>query len=156
MRSIRLTSAVAAVALFAAVGTASAAVDFDPENGTGFVGKGDVQLALGMNNAQIQNAALSLEFTLVEQEEFELACDKVTPGTTIHQTRTKTSEVNSAVEYDARTRRQVTGFILTGLGDETVQTEGSCPGGFTEISSTPVPNSSFTELQVNGVTIASF
>ena len=31
-----------------------ASVTFDSSTGTGFVGKGDVQLALGLNNAQMQ------------------------------------------------------------------------------------------------------
>ena len=35
---------------------------FDPATGTGFAGKGDVQLVLGLNNAQLQSQAASLTF----------------------------------------------------------------------------------------------
>lgn len=60
------------VAALAFVASAAASVNFDPtcsltpSNGTGacgFVGKGDVQTALGLNNAKMQAAAGSLKFT---------------------------------------------------------------------------------------------
>src|ERR687892_2586108 len=44
---------------------AYADVIFDAATGTGFVGKGDVQLALGYNNAQLQANANSLVFAAV-------------------------------------------------------------------------------------------
>lgn len=56
MKAIRKT--VLAVALAAGMGTASAAVTIDGD-GYGFVGKGDVQLALNWNNDQLQSAVAS-------------------------------------------------------------------------------------------------
>ena len=63
------------VAALALAGVAAASVTFDPtcpytpSNGTGtcgFVGKGDVQLALGYNNSQMQKNAGSLLFTYAQ------------------------------------------------------------------------------------------
>ena len=47
-------------ALLFAVAIASASVTFNPATGTGFVGKGDVQLAYGWNNKQLQDNAVAL------------------------------------------------------------------------------------------------
>ncbi|MEV7181816.1 hypothetical protein, partial [Kitasatospora sp. NPDC093679] len=49
-----VATSVAAIALGAT--PASAAAGFDAATGTGFVGKGDVQTALGYNNAALQKA----------------------------------------------------------------------------------------------------
>lgn len=52
------------VAVFAlTISAAQAAVTFNSETGTGFVGKGDVQTVLGYNNSQLQRNASSLVFT---------------------------------------------------------------------------------------------
>ena len=48
MNKIRVLAAIAALAVSTA---ALATVTFDPATGIGFVGKGDVQLAFGWNNA---------------------------------------------------------------------------------------------------------
>ncbi|WP_030274548.1 hypothetical protein [Streptomyces sp. NRRL B-24484] len=66
---------VAALALGAA--PASAAAGFDPATGTGFIGKGDVQTALGFNNAALQKAvdAKSLSFTAKQPATQSLAQD---------------------------------------------------------------------------------
>ena len=56
---------IAALFAMALATTAQAAVTFDPETGTGFVGKGDVQVAFGWNNAQFQANATGLSFAYV-------------------------------------------------------------------------------------------
>jgi hypothetical protein len=61
MRKLILT-AISALAITGAVaGTASANVAVD--NGAGYVGKGDVQTALGWNNAAFDKNAASIKFT---------------------------------------------------------------------------------------------
>ena len=51
------------------------------------------------------------------------------------QNRGKDTSLNASVQYDARTQKQITGFILTGLGISTTTDGevpvdgGSCPGG---------------------------
>ncbi|HSK25425.1 MAG TPA: hypothetical protein VK894_00765, partial [Jiangellales bacterium] len=57
----------ASAALVLSGGVAQAAVTFDAATGEGFVGKGDVQLALGYNNKQLQDNAGSLEFAAVSE-----------------------------------------------------------------------------------------
>jgi hypothetical protein len=114
-----------AIVLMAAT-TAFAAVTFNPADGTGFVGKGDVQQALGLNNAQIQACANDLVFTYDCVEEYSLTVAR--EQETGRETQTVTSYrnvsagINAAVEYDARTKKQVTGFILNGYDGDPVVT----------------------------------
>ena len=63
----------------------------------------------------------------------EVGRDKVREPRT--QNRGKDTSLNASVQYDARTQKQITGFILTGLGNATTTggevpvDGGSCPGG---------------------------
>ena len=63
MLSIAKVSGAALATLALTIPAAHAAVTFDLATGTGFVGKGDVQTALGYNNAQLQKNASTLVFT---------------------------------------------------------------------------------------------
>lgn len=120
--------------------TAIAAVTFDPVTGTGFVGKGDVQLAFGWNNAALQRNASGVTFTYSAEEEYKYDCtftvivgrDRTAEPRT--QNRGKETSVNASVAYDARIRNQITGFNLNGMGSSTSDGEapvegGHCPGG---------------------------
>ncbi len=60
---IASAGAAAAAVVVIAAAPATASVSFDSSTGTGFVGKGDVQTALGWNNAALQKNASSLTFT---------------------------------------------------------------------------------------------
>lgn len=98
---------------------AFATVTFNPANGTGFVGKGDVQTAFGWNNAQLQNNARGLAFQYYSTTTATWTCQWVTgEGTRGQRThtldRTTIQGLVGAVAHDARTRNQITGFILTG------------------------------------------
>ncbi len=120
--------------------TSQALVTFDPATGTGFVGKGDVQLAFGWNNAVLQTNALLLTFSLETEARYIAMCEweTGTPGEhgyqIHHRTHKKKVSVNNTLTYDARTRNQVTGFFLTGFGtvsesgDEVPVVGGPCPG----------------------------
>jgi hypothetical protein len=118
-----------------------AAVTFDPDSGTGFVGKGDVQIAFGWNNAQLQNNANNVSFTYDASENYSAVCTWTTgEGTrgerTHNVTHTKSTSVLSALAYDPRQtkgQKQFTGFNLLGFGAVTyvgdVPVEGgACPG----------------------------
>ncbi len=123
-----LVAGALAVSLFAS--STFAAVTFDTTSGTGFVGKGDVQTALGWNNKQLQDYADKLVFTYETVETFEITVEWTTgEGTKGEKTHTvehkRTSAVNGNVEHHARTATQITGFNLTGL--KSVTTEGSIP-----------------------------
>jgi hypothetical protein len=148
--------------IVAAGAVASAAVSFDSTTGSGFVGKGDVQLALGLNNKQVQLTPVT--FTYSETEVADVTCewDTETGGKvskTIHHavTNEKTAGIDSSVVYDARVRNQITGYNLVGFGSitatGTIPSVGdACPnsndGVVTEVL---VTNSIPGALSVNGV-----
>ncbi|MCE7791523.1 hypothetical protein K8O68_03670 [Salipaludibacillus sp. CUR1] len=107
-----------------------AAVSFDSSTGTGFVGKGDVQTALGFNNAQLQSNAGTLEFTYESVDTYAITVSWTTgEGTRGEKTHyvdhKRTSSVTSGVEYNARTAKQVNGFTLDGFDNPVV--EGDIP-----------------------------
>ena len=116
---------------------ASAAVSFDATTGTGFVGKGDVQLAFGWNNAALQKNASGVTFSTSSAATYSATCEWITEGktnTTIHQVNHKAkTTVAAAVAFDARVKNQITGFTLKGFGTRTVEgtvpvVGGMCPG----------------------------
>lgn len=96
---------------------AFAAVTFDPATG-GFVGKGDVQLAFGWNNAQLQNKANDVKFSYVAKSTTDVGCEWYT-GSDRNLKRHEVqhdsvTEVSSQVVGTARKNSQldVTGFML--------------------------------------------
>src|SRR5215204_1584872 len=97
--------------------TAFAAVTFDPTTGTGFVGKGDVQTALGWNNKQLQDNAGSLQFTFVSTTVTEVSwiCTNDRNENTQERERTTTTDTSGVVSSVARERNQITGFNLNGF-----------------------------------------
>lgn len=116
--------AFAATALVAA--PALAAVTFDPATGTGFVGKGDVQVALGLNNKQLQDAAAGLAFTYdaTTVTEATWSCSNEHNQNVQQRRRTTTTTTSGVVSSVARERNQITGFQLTGFEGSSV-TESS-------------------------------
>lgn len=112
------------------VGSALAAVTYDPETKSGFVGKGDVQLVYNWNDKQLQSNASSIDFRHISEEVYDVEC-KVTetlpdgtkqngqPKTKKVHTRTVTDE-STSIAYDTVTgsrtnnNSKVTGFRLNG------------------------------------------
>jgi hypothetical protein len=135
---LKAFAAAGATALLTAT-AAFAAVTFDATTGTGFVGKGDVQLEFGWNNAALQRNASGVSFQYKEETFYDVTCEweTVTGGprskTILHDvTLNKRTSVRSSIAYDPRVRNQITGFNLTGLSSSISQgTEpvvgGSCP-----------------------------
>ena len=129
----------AALGLAAITSFASASVTFNSETGTGFVGKGDVQLAFGWNNAALQTNASGLTFAYNLNTDYEAVCTWTTgegkKGEKTHNvTHTESYALTGALNFDARTQNQITGFILKGfkegvseVGMKPVVGEG-CPG----------------------------
>ena len=138
-KSIKMIAPVAATAFVAvmlagafSLPAAFAAVTFDPATGTGFVGKGEVQTAFGWNNAQLQQRASSVSFSVESEAKYDVLCEwttgEGTRGEQHHEvTVKKTTTVNSEVATDPRANPQnkVTGFNLLGYG--TTTTSGSVP-----------------------------
>ena len=132
-----MTAAIAATALISTA--AFAAVTFDAETGTGFVGKGDVQLALGLNNAQVQAIEPVFTYAAVIVTEVSWTCLNTNNQQTQERERTTTSSVTGLVSSTARTRNQVTGYNLSGFDTATTTSTSSTEGP--PLNSCPNPNS---------------
>ncbi len=140
MRKVKKLYAAIALALAAmlvASTAAMAAVSFDPVTGTGFVGKGDVQLIYGWNNQQLQTNAGSVKFRATTTSTANWTCSRPAPtprdpDREITQERASTTTTQGVVTKIARERNQITGFILNGYSGTPVETTdgpavGTCP-----------------------------
>src|SRR6476659_7171113 len=112
--------ALAALALLATAAVASASVAVD--NGVGFVGKGDVQTALGWNNAAFDKGVDSLKFTAGAEKviaDYKMSCFNGTTGAidaeVSHQiiSQPGTATVTATPVLNAGNGKQITGFNLT-------------------------------------------
>ena len=138
-KSIGLFAVLATMLTVLAVLPAMAAVTFDPSTGTGFVGKGDVQLAFGWNNPQIQSIltgnpqAITFKYVSTDTYEVVRAWATGNPDNPVSlnnhiQTITTTVMVNAQINGDPRKtngQNQFTGFNLLGKGTSTV--DGTLP-----------------------------
>lgn len=160
----------AALAAVAAPALASWSID---DGGLGFVGKGDVQLALGLNNAQMQAQASGLSFTYSDVATAMVYCFKYHPETRNKEAWTDYKDflrergLSASVDYTARNAKQVNGFILNGwIGSPNISgDEFVCPGGFEPDYETAADNGADAgtnyvitgatggELKVNGVAL---
>src|SRR6476469_4632886 len=107
--------ALEALALLATAAVASASVAVD--NGVGFVGKGDVQTALGWNNAAFDKGVGSLKFTTGAEKviaDYEMSC--YGSDATGHRIITQpcTTTVTATPVQNSGNGKQITGFNLTG------------------------------------------
>ena len=114
---------IAAIAALSMSTAAIAAVNVSDE-GVGFVGKGDVQLAFGWNNAALQRNAAGVTFSYDATDTYAAVCTFTTgEGTRGERTHNvdhaRRTSVSSVITYDARVRNQITGVTLTGLGTTT-------------------------------------
>jgi hypothetical protein len=171
MRKIKIFGV---LTLIAAVSIAVyATVTFDPLTGIGFVGKGDVQYTLGLNNAGVQalgNPSFTYNATSTKVTEVSWVCTNSNNEHTQERARTTTTtnSVQGIVSSIARERNQITGYILNGysgtptITGENTTTDGppvdSCPASpSTWYLSTPagapetITDTSSGGLYVNGV-----
>lgn len=132
----RIGVILALAALVGAASAVSAEVIVNPD-GTGFVGKGDVQLVYGWNNQQLQSNAGAVQFqsTLVSERAWE--CTNSFNQKVQERERTTTS-TQLVVKVD-RVRNQITGFILSGYTGSPSTTTGGPP-----LNSCPAPVSNWT------------
>jgi hypothetical protein len=110
----RSIAAVAAGLVLATAGAGVAAVTFDTSDGTGFVGKGDVQTLFAWNNAQLQANAGGLQWRTQGLQKYEFVCDYDKNSGPASKEIKVNLNLNGQVQYDARKSNQVTGFLLTG------------------------------------------
>jgi hypothetical protein len=129
-------SMLAAAALAVVSTTAHASTNYDIDTGTGFVAKGDVQLAFGWNNRDLQNRAGDVTFAVDKTivTEVEWTCTRDSGENTQERQRTTTTSKTGVFTSTTRDRNQVTGFLLTGFSSSSTLstvTEGpalnSCP-----------------------------
>lgn len=120
------------------------AVAFDPGTGTGFVGKGDVQTALGFNNKQLNDSASSLIFTYsaTTEQETSWICLNERNQQEQERERTTTTETTGVVSIVQRdNKRQITGFNLTGFREGSTTSTSTTDGP--KLYSCPNANSSY-------------
>ncbi len=108
-----------------------AEIIFDPANGRGFVGKGDVQETCGWNNQQLQMHASGVKFTADHSETYEYICEWTTgneKNRKVHQQHKRTSyHITSNIAFEARNKKQISGFNLTGYGESVVTGSSELP-----------------------------
>ena len=97
LRKAALTLAGTAVVALGSAGVASAAVTFDSDTGVGFVGKGDVQLAFGWNNTQLQKNAPGVAFSSSQEASQALSQSGTQSGSQV-VTQSASQEVSCTVE----------------------------------------------------------
>jgi opacity protein-like surface antigen len=154
---------IAAAAAALAATSAQAEVIFDAATGTGFIGKGDVQLALGWNNKQLQDGASTLVVRAVSQESTETSWVCQNPANqNLREVSTETKTlIRGTVVLVARLRNQITGFNVTGYdGSESISTTttgnlgvNECQRNWVLVESAgdPVFAGSNINMTVNGV-----
>lgn len=121
MRKSILCTALLAIAATAAM----ASVTFDPATGTGFAGKGDVQLTFGWNNAVLQKNADGVQFRTTRTSVLDRTwtCDRDAGPQLLNLERTRTITIVRLLDSVGRLKAQITGFNLLGYaGDPNITT----------------------------------
>jgi sulfur relay (sulfurtransferase) DsrF/TusC family protein len=126
------------VAMLCMVGTVLATVTFDPNTGVGFVGKGDVQIAFGLNNAQIQQYMDDDAFSFYYSSTDSYNINKVfATGNKLsnyksHLDLLRTQDISENAVFGSDSRKvhgqqQYTGFELTGFEGDPIISGGTLP-----------------------------
>ena len=158
------------VALAVTTGVAAAAVTFDQANGTGSAGKGDVEAALGLSDAQLARSASAVQFRVFSLTTGDIAweCgyfDSSGGGpvrTLIRDEAFRGTSAQPVGDSVTRAGGVVTGFELTGYIGEPKSTAhwsgpkpgspgfGSCPAGPWQLIQGPSAHvGTSTSLQVS-------
>jgi uncharacterized protein YaaQ len=150
----KLMLGIATIAVLASTGTAAASVAYDPATG-GFVGKGDVQTALGLNNKAMQNAHEAVTFSYDATVGYSFECEWYTGperNRTYHRTAGEpvSVQVGGTVVDNDRKTGQWTGWnlqpVTVGGGTASEPVDADCGAEGNELK-TIVPGSvqSFVE-----------
>lgn len=128
IKGIRSTAFGFALLTFAGGALATVTID---EDGNGFVGKGDVQLAFDWNNAQLQENAGLLQFRYASSGTATWKCEGLNPqGKKVVDEYETTTAVAQGLAFDPRKNKQgqITGFNLGGfIGAGSTTEPGTCP-----------------------------
>jgi hypothetical protein len=109
---------------------ASLAWTVDTEGYMGSVGKGEVQTALGWNDATLQTNAEDLAFRHVQRDHYQLYCQRPEDGDVRLVNRQEVT--NTFLDYQTRTNPQgrVTGFDFVGVLNQVENDNMTCPSGY--------------------------
>lgn len=157
---------ISAFVLVAALFTvAFASVSYNPASG-GFVGKGDVQTLLNLNNKGMQALVdrNGVAFTYKAEEIYETECTWITGPTHNRKSHTKTRtvdySVNASIDSSNKKTGQYTGWFLnpaleTSASEEAPVLGGQCHGEGTDGTYTSVTLIEATpgSLFVNGIAL---
>ena len=136
--------ALAAIALFATAAVASASVAVDA-TGNGVVGKGDVQYAIGGNNAAFDTYAPSVKFTVKTETVWHQVyrCNGVDY---INDITNKSVQRIAASALESANGKQITGWNLTGP-------EGAVTSSTTTYSNLSAYSKAFMACYFSGGTV---
>lgn len=154
LKRISTVLAAAAAGTILLAGTSFAAVDFDPATGMGSVGKGDVQIAFGLNNAQFQQQAGNVKFLSKTVTVTEVVCESTAGRKTTRKEKEERTNTKSVIAYDLRQKKQIVGYTLTGLESTTLRETGGCSGGAVEVEPTPEEAALIAEPSTTGALVA--
>lgn len=167
-RKISLIVAFVAMAFSLVASPAMAAVTLN-DDGTGFVGKGDVQAVYDWSDKNLQDNFSLVEFRVNSETVTEVSwtCTNSNNENEQQRERTTTTTTRGLVDSIARNNERankITGFTLSGyIGDPSVTTEtdgnplNSCPSGpwtLTTPAGDPVPvdgSGGGVEVSIDGV-----
>jgi hypothetical protein len=145
MKMKKFVRSLVAVAACGFAASAAYAYTID-ELGEGFVGKGEVQIACGLNNRGLQQAEkdglIFFRASSVSGTEITWECTNDKNENIQERSRTTTVTTEGLVSHTARERNQFTGFTLDGYNGSVIVgdsvTEGpkvdSCPSGPWELT----------------------
>lgn len=163
-KSIITTSAFVLIVMLSSV---TFAATFDYDTGIGYVGKGEVQGALGMTNKQVQDRGIGLSFTFAKNEKFEADCH-LNNGQTVRQIK-EVLKIYTVFSQHVRLQTQVnshiTGFRLDGFipgippsmkDEEPVLGAGCSDGNQTGSYSSVNPTERWGTLYVENVRLGKF
>lgn len=117
-----------------------AAAKYDPESGTGYVSKGEVQAALGWNNEEFQANAVRIDFNFRTYRYLRLAwtCTEDGGGGTLERESFRHSTSYGRLTTTPQGHQQVVGFKLSDPEYLTARNvpapgleQGSCPESWT-------------------------
>lgn len=149
MLTIAKISGAGLAALALTIPAATAAVTVDSATGTGFVGKGDVQSALGYNNAELQRNAGSLAFTLQLLAEQALS-QSAGQSASESAAQTVTRTVSCVVETKQRTFTNLGTRVGEREGERSGSRTGTRPGTLTGSITSSVAVEARVKNQITG------
>ena len=107
-----LTGLVSSLLAAPRAAAAQATLTFDPATGAGLIDSGTVLFALGWDVQRLRDEAKALGFILAQKVDYTGVCSTGGDVSTIARTDTI---LENAIQFDGAT---ITGFTLTGKGDE--------------------------------------